>query len=210
MLTRQNYYDKQRAEIKSLVLLVLNDYKKMTKYCTDFLHEPSKENRELINEREEFAINRERQIEKTILDIISLEYLNNTEIKWLFAISRILGDLNRIGDQMSNIITITDVADADELATMIDAFFTYEKQMMEWLVDGIHSEDVSKLQNVITHDEFVNKLNKNTFKSLVQQINEKQAITESKLKMVVISRFLERIGDHLVNVAKIYSSVIRQ
>lgn len=80
--------------------------------------------------------------------------------------------------------------------------------MIAWLKSGIENDDIDELEKVITNDENVNQLNRETYDQLVTLINEKETITESKLKTVIISRFLERVGDHLVNAARIYAKAI--
>lgn len=80
--------------------------------------------------------------------------------------------------------------------------------MTNWLYIGIEGDDIAKLEAVMNHDEYVNNLNKETYQDMVEIINEEEPFTESKLKMVIISRFLERIGDHLVNAARTYKKAI--
>lgn len=208
MLTRLNYYEQRRSEIKWLVLEILDDLSGMTEHFDTYLKKPTDENRDFILKKENYVDKNEKRIEKYILEIISLEQLNTNEIKWLFSMNRVIRELERVGDQLTNIITISDVMDTDVLRPMIKRFFEYEKDMIKWLTEGIQTDDHEKLQAVISHDEYVNNLNKETYKRLVVLINEEERLTESKLKMVIISRFLERIGDHLVNVARTYNDVI--
>src|SRR5699024_11735916 len=105
----------------------------------------------------------------------------------------------RIGDQMTNIITISKVTDTDDLRPMIHQFFHYENKMLTWLKNGICDDHFELLQQVIDHDQDVNRLNKNTYNELVFLINQQKAITENKIKTVIISRSVERNGDHLGN-----------
>jgi len=122
--------------------------------------------------------------------------------------SRMIRELERIGDQMTNIITISKLSDVKELQQMIRQFFHYIEDMMSQLKVGIEEENNEVLKTVIEIDKQVNTLNKNTYSEVATLINLEEPMTESKLKMVVISRFLERIGDHLVNAARIYLKVI--
>ncbi|SHG94673.1 phosphate signaling complex PhoU family protein [Ornithinibacillus halophilus] len=208
MLVRQNYYQEKRIEIKDLIISILDNLDEMTDYYTTYLNNPSDDNREQILEAENFVDKNERKIEKYISEIISLQQLTINEVKWLLAMNRIIRDLERIGDQLTNIITISDATDTVDLKPMIRKFFSYEKEMMDWLIKGINEDDIQSLDKVIHHDKYVNKLNKDTYQKLVTLINEHEKISESKLKTVIISRFLERIGDHLVNIAKTYKNIV--
>jgi len=209
MLSRENYYTRKREEIKSLTLSIIEHLQNMTKYYTAFLDDPSDKQREHIFKAENNVDKIERKIESYILEIISLQQLDMKEIKWLFSVNRMIRDLERIGDQLTNIITISEVHDVEELKPLIREFFSYEQKMMRWLMDGMKNDEIDLLNLVIHHDQYVNKLNKDTYQMLVNQIEGEKKITESKLKMIVISRFLERIGDHLVNSAKTYKETIQ-
>ncbi|MDY0409418.1 phosphate uptake regulator PhoU [Virgibacillus soli] len=208
MLIRQNYYEEKRSEIKRLVLQIIDDLIETTDYYHEYLKTSSHELKEDILKNERYIDKNEEKIEQYILEIISLEHLDTMEIKWLFAMSRIIRELERVGDQFINIITLCDTTDSKNIRPMIKAFFEYEKDMMRWLRVGIAEHNVVKLEKVIAHDKNVNDLNKETYSHVVDLINEHEKITESNVKMVMISRFLERVGDHLVNVARKYKEVI--
>jgi len=208
MLTRRNYYDDKRDKIKQLVMDTVDDLMEMKNYYAKYLDDPTAENKDFILETENYVDNNEKKIEKSIQNIISLQSLDKNEIKWLFTMSRIIRELERVGDQLTNIITISNVSDTTDIQPMIQAFFQFEEDMMEWLKKGIQDDDRNYLEKVISHDENVNQLNRETYNQLVTLINEKEAINESKLKMIIISRFLERVGDHLVNAASIYAKAI--
>lgn len=210
MLIRKNYYDEKRGEIKRLVLEVLDDLVGMMDHFDRYLKTPTDENRDFILKNEYYVDKNEKKIEKYILEIISLEQLNKHEIKWLFSMSRIIRELERVGDQLTNIITLSGVVDTKVLRPIIQSFLNYETDMVKWLQEGIQDDNEERLQEVMSHDEFVNNLNKETYQSLVHLINQKEKLDESKLKTVIISRFLERIGDHLVNAARTYKKMVEE
>ncbi|RIU94840.1 PhoU domain-containing protein [Oceanobacillus picturae] len=208
MLKRQSYFDYKQSEIEKLVLETLSTLKSMMGDFGLYLREPTTENKTLLLEKEQFIDKNEKVIESTIHEVISLEQIDPKNIKWLFAINRIIRELERVGDQLINIVTLIGVLDTKMLVPLLNDFFGYEKEMLGWLTYGMQYDDAEKLQQVISHDAFVNHLNKRTYKRFVELINEEEKLTESWLKMVIVSRFLERIGDHLVNAAKAYKSVI--
>ncbi|MDY0406384.1 phosphate uptake regulator PhoU [Virgibacillus sp. 179-BFC.A HS] len=210
MLTRHNYYEQKRSKIKRLVLEVLNDLSQMTELYTAYLNHPTDERRGWILKTESDVNKHEARIEKDILEIISLQQLDVKELRWLLGMNRIIRELERIGDQLTNIVTLSDVADTQALKPMIQTFFHFESEMIEWVKKGITNEDKQILEDVMEQDHYVNQLNKGTYNNLVHLINEKENITESNLKTIIISRFLERIGDHLVNIARVYLEVCEE
>lgn len=210
MLVRNNYYDENRNKIKYRVLKVLKNLVYMIEHYDSYMDNPSEKNRQFILEIESYVDKNERKIEKHILEAISLKLLNLDEIKWLLGMNRIIRDLERIGDQVINIVTISDVQDVHEMKPMIQTFFDYERMMFEWLIKGIEKDNPTALKNVMKHDQHINRLNKGTYKDVADSINDRETITESRLKMIIISRFLERIGDHLVNVSRIYLDLLNE
>src|SRR5699024_445335 len=158
MLTRRNYYDDKRDKIKHLVTGTIDDLVEMKNYYVQYLEHPTAENKAFILETERYVDKNEKKIEKSIQDIISLQSLDKNEIKWLFTMSRIIRELERVGDQLTNIITISNVSDTTDIRPMIQTFFQFEEDMMDWLKQGIQDDDISYLEKVISHDENVNQL----------------------------------------------------
>lgn len=204
LLIRQTYYMEKRKEIKSLTLEIINSLLDMTSSYDCYLNNPTENKRDAIFQMEDVIDKNEKRIEKYILEILSIEQLNTDEIKWLFSMNRIIRELERAGDQLINIITISNVVDVNVLRPLIMEFLIIEKDMMEWLAKGISDNNISALKDVVSHDQYVNDLNKETYKNIANLIDDKKDISESKLKMIIISRFLERVGDHLVNSARVY------
>lgn len=208
MLIRKTYYDHKKDQIQHLVLEIVERLTQMMEQADEFLLQPTKDKKNMILQTENYIDDHEKKIEKYILEIISLEQLNTSEIRWLFSMSRIIRELERVGDQLTNVLSISGVVDTSEIRPKIRDFFNYEQAMLEWLTAGIQDNDTEKLEAVVSHDAYVNNLNKETYQDTVELIQEEEQLTESKLKMVVISRFLERIGDHLANAAKAYKRAI--
>lgn len=209
MLIRQTYHMEKQQEIKELIIEIIDNLLDITEHYEIYFNNPSKDIKETIIKNESYVDKNEKKIEEYILEIFSLEQLTVEEIKWLLAMNRIIRELERCGDYLINIITISDVIDMDEIEPMIKQFFVFEIDMINWLKNGIKNDDVTILENVIKHDKHVNKLNKQTYDDVASQLQENKDVSESKLKMVVISRFLERLGDHLVNAAKAYVKIVK-
>src|SRR5699024_8792261 len=111
MLIRKNYYDYKRNKIENLVLEVIDYLNQMMEQSVDFLLEPSKYNKSTIMETEHSINYYEKKTEKNIMEIISLEQLDKSEIKWMFSMGRIIKDLERVGDLLMIILIFSVLVD---------------------------------------------------------------------------------------------------
>lgn len=183
---------------------------KMTRAYENYLDNPSDLKRNVIYKIEHDVNTSEKIIQKYILELSSLEQLDRYNIKWILSIHKITSNIERIVDQIINVIKFTNTVDIEESRPVIKKFLYYENDMLEWLIDGINTDDNSKLTAIQAHDKYINQLNKRTYKDIVDVINTKKGLTESGLKIVIISRILERIGDYLVIIACSYSRLIEK
>lgn len=210
MLVRHTYHNEKQKEIKVLIKDILENLLEITDLYESYFKNPTNETKQQIINNERYVDKNEKKIEQYILEIFSLEQLTVNEIKWLLAMNRIIRELERCGDYLINVITISDVLDTKVLGPYVMEFIKYEKDMLNWLLVGICEDNIELLEDVIAHDEHINKLNKETFTDVASQINTNKEISESELKMVVIGRFLERLGDHLSNSAKAYIKTLQE
>ncbi|MFK4996782.1 PhoU domain-containing protein [Bacillus sp. N9] len=146
MLIRQNYYVEKRNKIKKRLLKMLENLVEMTDHYISYMDNPSIENKEFILKAENYVDQNERKIEEHILEAISLQQLNLHEIKWLLGMNRIIRELERFGDQITNIVTISNAHDVCVLKPMILPFLDFERAMIDWLIEGIREEDADALK----------------------------------------------------------------
>ncbi|HEY4599703.1 MAG TPA: phosphate uptake regulator PhoU [Cerasibacillus sp.] len=208
MLKRQSYHKMMRTQMKVAVLDILNHILKMTSDYLAYLAKPSDDKKALLLDQEKYIDQSEQKINDMILELITLQPLTKDDVKELFGIGRIAGQLERVGDQLINLLTISEGEDVEVLKPVVESFFKYEYDMMEWLLKGIKNEDAELLKKVIRYDEHVNKLNIGTYESLVHSVEEHQEITGSNLKTIIAGRFLERLGDYLVTIAKTFIDIL--
>lgn len=209
MLVRDNYQYQRKDQVRKLILEILTTLKEMMDQMDKFLLEEENETKKKILNKEDFINEHEKKIEKDILEIVSLEPMNTSEITWIFSMYRIIRELERVGDQIINVLEMSNIFEKHEIQPTISAFFKYEKEMTIKLYNGIENNNVNSLNGVINYDQYVNKLEEDAMNKTMYLIEEERnELTEGKFKIVMISRFLERIGDHLSNAAKAHKRAI--
>lgn len=152
------------------------------------------------------AINRmEREIDQLALDLLAMEQPMAVDLRFIVAVIRINADLERVGDQAVNIavrvkelgtLQVTDLpVDIPKLAQLSSA-------MVRKALQSFIEADAEMARSVLTLDDQVDDMNRNAYGSLNRYIQDHPECTSQALNALVISRNLERVGDHATNIAE--------
>jgi phosphate transport system protein len=147
----------------------------------------------------------EREIDQLALDLLAMEQPTAIDLRFILAVIRINADLERVGDQAMNIVTrvrdLLKVAETD-LPVDIPAIADIASTMIRKAVQAFVGRDEAIANAVLAMDDEVDRLNHGAFQSLGELIKGKPQFTQQALNALVISRNLERVGDHATNIAE--------
>jgi phosphate transport system protein len=76
------------------------------------------------------------------------------------------------------------------------------QQMLRDALDAFVRRDLQLAQHVLDEDDKLDALKEQIFRELLTYMLQDQATIEPALDLILISRHLERIGDHATNVAE--------
>ncbi|MCM3491045.1 phosphate uptake regulator PhoU [Alkalihalophilus marmarensis] len=206
MLTRTNFLDREINELKERLLLMVELSYQMLQLSSESIEKDSTFDKDSIlqAEKDMNAIN--KMIQKKVLELLSYEQLAIKQVKGLFLFSKMAKDLERVGDHVINIIVVAPIDAVPHL--VIQSFSQFMKnigQMLESLKEGIKEEDCSRLKAIYEkEDEVVNRLNKKSFKRITDSLSLEQLPADSGGKLILMSRFFERMADHVSNAARDY------
>jgi phosphate transport system protein len=156
--------------------------------------------------RSEPAINRmEREIDQIALDLLAMEQPMAVDLRFIIAVIRINSDLERVGDQAVSIASriqemgafanIDLPVDIPKLASLAAAMV---RKALQAFIEG----DADLAQSVLLLDDQVDEMNADAFRSLSKLISDRPELTPQALNALIISRNLERVGDHATNIAE--------
>ena len=146
----------------------------------------------------------EREIEQDCLKILLMERPVAGDFRDVSAALKMITDLERIGDQASDIaeiITFIDKkagVDCEAICLMAEATI----RMVTESVDAFVKRDVGIAQQAIAHDDTVDDYFLKVKRSLINMIAQRPADGEHALDLLMIAKYFERIGDHAVNIAE--------
>lgn len=147
---------------------------------------------------------KERDIESLCLKMLLQQQPVARDLRQISAALKMITDLERIGDQASDIaeiITFIDKkagVDCEPICLMAEATI----RMVTESIDAFVKRDVGIAQQAIAHDDTVDDYFLKVKRSLINMIAQRPADGEHALDLLIIAKYFERIGDHAVNIAE--------
>ena len=147
---------------------------------------------------------KERDIESLCLKMLLQQQPVARDLRQISAALKMITDLERIGDQASDIaeiITFIDKkagVDCEPICLMAEATI----RMVTERIDAFIKRDVGIAQQAIAHDDTVDDYFLKVKRSLINMIAQRPADGEHALDLLMIAKYFERIGDHAVNIAE--------
>ena len=169
----------------------------------------------------------ERDIESLCLKLILQQQPVARDLRQISAALKMITDMERIGDQAADIAELTEYVcispDSGTVGTEhITAMAEATVEMVTNCIDSFVNKDVRLAESVIAHDDVVDalflKIKNDIVCNIVNDVKTSSADpdsmneekldediiknSESAIDLIMIAKYLERIGDHAVNVAE--------
>jgi len=147
----------------------------------------------------------EVEIEEECLHTLALHQPVAFDLRFIVAILKINSDLERIGD-----LTTTIGDQASELAREAElgqqpvdvaAMGAQVRLMLKQSLDAMVNIDTDLADQVRLADDAVDEVHRTTYRNVETGIRDCPGYVKQYIRMVSISRSLERIADHCVNIA---------
>ncbi|WGK69125.1 phosphate signaling complex protein PhoU [Candidatus Haliotispira prima] len=150
--------------------------------------------------------NHEEAIYHHCIQLISLEQPVASDLRFSIGVLKFIGDLERIGDHCVHMVKIvfrnsrlesgTDVPKG--LVEMADRISGIYRRCNE----AIQELDADLAQEIIREDEDLDDVHKAFVKENARMIHSTPELSDSFVNFMFLSRFIERIGDHVVNICE--------
>jgi len=145
------------------------------------------------------------EIDNRCFRLLALHQPMATDLRAIVAAVKINTDLERVGDLAVNIaeagtryITHPPVKKLIDIPQMGDIAQT----MLRDALDAFVRRDTRLAQQVLNEDDRLDELKTQVFRDLLTYMLNDQGTVEPSLDLILVSRHLERIGDHATNIAE--------
>ena len=147
----------------------------------------------------------ERDIETRCLRLLLQQQPVARDLRTISAALKMVTDLQRIGDQCSNIAEISLLLTGQKQTAALAHIRTMSQKagvMVKRAIFSYVNRDTDAAKAVIALDDEIDALFRTIKAELVELIVESRQEADQAIDLIIIAKYLERIADHAVNIAQ--------
>lgn len=147
---------------------------------------------------------REIEVEEECLKTLALYQPVATDLRLIVAVIKINNDLERIADYAVSIAQRYKTSSQNSSTFKYDytAMGDQAARMLKMSLDALVSMDVDMAYSVREMDREVNTMRNDAYRVMKEDIRSHPQMVEEIINMYLISRHIERVGDHTTNIAE--------
>lgn len=149
----------------------------------------------------------QKKIEEECVKFIATEQPLATDLRRVFAASKIVTDLERMADHAIDICKLTKKigrnlsvfnGNMDELWDMDRKV----RSMIKSAIDTYIKNDTELAYSICRQDDAIDKLYRSLFEKIINIIKEKENLVNDGAQLLFVIKYLERIADHVTNICE--------
>jgi phosphate transport system protein len=145
-------------------------------------------------------------IEANILEVLALQTPVASDLRLVFTILHINLHLERIGDQAVNVakmaIAAADLPRDEQIISHLQEMGEIVTRMVRVAMDAFARRDLDLCLSLPAMDDPVDLLNRNMYRQVLALGGSDQSALEWGIRMNVVARQLERVGDNAVDIGE--------
>jgi phosphate transport system protein len=204
-MTIHRHFEDQLQELKARLVTMGTAAESMIERAVKALLERDNSRLPEVFQTEQEVNELHIEVDERVINLIALHHPVATDLRMAVMCSKIAGELERIGDQAVNICqNTTELLRYPPLKPLIDIPLMAEiaRRMLRESLDAFVRLDAALAQKVLDTDDEVDAFKNQIFRELLTYMMSDPGTIPRALALILISRNLERVGDHATNVAE--------
>ena len=173
--------------------------------ATDALKEGSIEKAHAVRVADEEIDQMEKDIERLCLKLLLQQQPVARDLRQISAALKMITDMERIGDQAADIAEII-ISEKKSESTDIPKIGKMSEAVAKMVRDSVNAyvkKDLELSRNVMDADDAVDILFEENKQELIEFIAENKGDQgREAIDLIMVAKYLERIGDHATNIAE--------
>ena len=147
---------------------------------------------------------KEREIEALCMRLLLQQQPVARDLRQISSALKMISDMERIGDQASDIAEISEylIGTGVEKQTKIDKMAAEAIKMVTDSINSYVKHDIDLAHKVIEYDDIVDGYFIEIKNEIIELIAKGETNGEYSIDLLMIAKYLERIGDHATNIAE--------
>ena len=157
-----------------------------------------------VRQNEKAVNTAQRDLDEMAAELLAKEQPMAIDLRFILAVIKINGDLERIGDQSMAIARRTrELVQLDEVQLPVDyaSMGEYATKMIRTAIQSLLDGDARLAETVREMDDEIDRMNHRAHDELLKRIMDQPETTQQCMKGLLVSKNLERIADHASNIA---------
>ena len=147
---------------------------------------------------------KEREIENICMRLLLHQQPVARDLREISAALKMISDMERIGDQAADIADLARFIDRNsvEIPKEIEKMADQTVRMVTESIDSFVKADLDLCRKVINDDDMVDESFEQVKTELTEMIYHRSIDAKMALDLLMTAKYMERIGDHAVNIAE--------
>lgn len=199
-------FDEQLSQLHTELISMGNLCEQAISLCIQAMDEGAngKETAKKVYPLEYEIDQKEQEIENRCMLLLLQQQPVASDLRTVSAALKMISDMERIGDQAADIAELIPYITEDSTyrTLPIEKMARTAAGMVTGSVNAFVKQDLALARQVVQQDDAVDALFNTIREDLIHCIVEKAMDPLAVLDLLMVAKYLERIGDHAVNVAE--------
>jgi phosphate transport system protein len=198
------HFHQQLAELKDKLLAMAALSQQAVESAVDAYLQRDKGLCKYVKQNERAIDTAQRDLDEMAYELLAKEQPMAIDLRFILAVIKINGDLERIGDQSMGIARRTkEMLKHEEIEMPVDfaAMGEFTARMIRSALQSLMEGDVRLAEEVREMDDEIDRMNRRANADLLQLIQQKPDFTQQAMNAILVAKHLERIADHARNIA---------
>jgi phosphate transport system protein len=198
------HFHQQLAELKDKLLAMAALAQQAVESAVDAYLQRDKGLCKFVKQNETAINTAQRELDEMAYELLAKEQPMAVDLRFILAVIKINGDLERVGDQSMAIARRTkDILNIGEVELPVDfaAMGEYAARMIRTSLQALLDGDARLADTVREMDDEIDRMNRRAHADLLALIEKKPELTQQAMNGILVAKNLERISDHASNIA---------
>jgi phosphate transport system protein len=198
------HFQLQLAELKDKLLAMAALAQQAVESAVDAFLQRDKGLCQYVKQNESAIDAAQQELDEMAYELLAKEQPMAIDLRFILAVIKINGDLERIGDQSMGVARRTkEILKVEEVDLPVDfaAMGEFAGRMIRSAVQALLDGDARLADSVREMDDEIDRMNRRAQEDLLRLIEEKPQFTRQAMSAILVAKHLERIADHASNIA---------